>query len=149
MNTNVNLNQIRTTAEDYYRKGEFYCSEAIVKTIKDAFNLNFSYDVIKTASGFPVGIGGSGCTCGAIAGGIIAIGMVFGRSAAGDPSVGKAMALSKEIHDTFKNAHSSACCRVLTQGMTLGTEKHMTQCIALTGEVAEHTAKIILRELSQ
>ena len=31
------------------------------------------------ASGFPVGIGGSGCTCGAIAGGIMALGMVFGR----------------------------------------------------------------------
>jgi C_GCAxxG_C_C family probable redox protein len=41
------------------------------------------------ASGFPVGIGGSGCTCGAIAGGVMAIGMFFGRTSPKDQKVNK------------------------------------------------------------
>jgi len=149
MKTQVLPESIRTIAENYYRNGDFYCSEAIVKAIKDAFELDFSDDVIKLASGFPVGIGGSGCTCGAIAGGVMALGMFFGRSEAKDPAVGKTMQLSKELHDLFKVAHQSTCCRSLTKGMTLGSDHHMKQCIALTGEVAEQTAKIILREITK
>jgi C_GCAxxG_C_C family probable redox protein len=62
----IDLEKIKLTAEEYYRSGDFYCSEAIVKTIKDAFCLPVSDDVITMASGFPVGIGGAGCTCGAV-----------------------------------------------------------------------------------
>jgi C_GCAxxG_C_C family probable redox protein len=58
------------------------------------------------------------------------------------------MALSKELHDTFRKRHKSICCRVLTKGMTLGSPEHIEQCIYLTGEVAEEVAKIIARELN-
>lgn len=33
MKLDVNLEEIRSTAEAYYRNGDFYCSEAVVKTI--------------------------------------------------------------------------------------------------------------------
>lgn len=58
------------------------------------------------------------------------------------------MDLSKELHDIFKDRHKCLCCRVLTKDMTLGSEEHMKQCIYLTGEVAEESAKIIARELN-
>ena len=145
---NVNLSRIRKIAEDYYRNGDFYCSEAIVKTIRDEFDLQLPDEIISMASGFPVGIGGSGCICGAVAGGIMALGLFFGRTEAKDVKVDKAMALSKELHDTFQHNHKSLCCRVLTRNMTLGSPEHMEQCIAFTGEVAEETAKIIARELN-
>ncbi len=147
MNKSINLHKVKETAEKYYRDGDFYCSEAIVKTIRDEFGLSLSDDVIALASGFPVGMGGSGCTCGAVAGGIMAIGMVLGRTRAKDAKVQKTMALAKELHDSFKGRHNVLCCRVLTAGMTLGSPEHMKQCIALTGEVAEETAKIIAREM--
>lgn len=146
MNTEVDFQKIRETAEKYYRDGDFYCSEAIVKTIKDEFKLDISDNVIAAASGFPVGMGGSGCTCGAVAGGIIALGLVFGRTVAKDEKVNKIMALSNELHDLFKQRHKNLCCRVLTKGMTLGTPEHMKQCIFFTGEVAEEAARIIVRE---
>jgi C_GCAxxG_C_C family probable redox protein len=76
----------------------------------------------------------------------MALGMLFGRKKAGDPGVSKAMALAKELHDTFKARHKSTCCRVLTKGMVLGSEEHMAQCIFLTGEVAAETASLIIRE---
>ncbi len=143
---NIDFAQVRSTAEKYYRDGDFYCSEAVVKTIRDAFGLEFDDSVIAVASGFPVGIGGSGCTCGAVIGGVMALGMVFGRTQAKDERVNKAMALSKELHDQFRANHKSLCCRVLTKNLTLGTPEHLEQCIALTGEVAEAVARIIVRE---
>ncbi len=102
MMDNIDFNKIREVAENYYRNGDFYCSEAVVKTIRDEFKIEVSDDAIAMASGFPVGMGGSGCTCGAIAGGIMALGMVFGRKEAKDPIVEKSMELSKKLHDDFK-----------------------------------------------
>lgn len=55
-----------------------------MKTIKDAFDLDYDDSVIALASGFPVGMGRSGCTCGAVAGGVMALGLVFGRTQAKD-----------------------------------------------------------------
>ena len=147
MRKDVDIAAIRSNAEAYYRNGEFFCSEAIVKAIKDGFDLSLSDDVIAMASGFPVGMGGSGCACGAVAGGIMALGMFFGRTVAKDQSVNKAMRLAKELHDGFQERHSCICCRGLTKGMQLGSPVHMEQCISFTGEVAESVAKIIVREL--
>lgn len=144
----IDLEKVRVTAENYYRDGDFYCSEAIVKVIRDEFRVDISDEVIAMASGFPVGMGGSGCTCGAVAGGIMALGLFFGRSEAKDAKVSKAMELSKELHDFFKGKNKSVCCRVLTKGMTLGEKEHMDQCVFFTGQVAEQTAKIICRELN-
>ena len=145
--TSVNLQEIKETAENYYRNGEFFCSEAIVKTIRDAFRPGLPDEIIALASGFPVGMGGSGCTCGAVVGGIMALGMVFGRTQAKDAKVQKSMALAHELHDFFQNNHKVLCCRTLTHGMTLGSPVHMQQCIQFTGEVAQETARIIAREL--
>ena len=138
--------QIRLTAEEYYRSGQFYCSEAIVKTINDAFGLRYPERVIRIASGFPIGIGGAGCACGAVTGGVMAIGMVFGRERPGDPSIDRCLGLARELHTTFSGRHGYLCCRALTHGMKLKSPEHIAQCVAFTGEVAEETAKIILRE---
>jgi C_GCAxxG_C_C family probable redox protein len=146
MNFDVDLEKIRLTAEEYYRSGDFYCSEAIVKTIKDAFSLSVSDDVIAMASGFPVGIGKAGCTCGAVSGGVIALGMVFGRTAPKDKKVDKAMKLSRELHDIFKKRHKCLCCRTLNRHMIMGSSRQMKQCIAFTGEMAQEAARIIIRD---
>ena len=148
MNDRVDIRKIRETAEAYYRNKQFYCSEAIVKTINDMFGLGYPDSIIAAASGFPIGIGGAGCTCGAISGGVIALGMAFGRTKPGDEKVKRCMELSRELHDLFSSRHGCLCCRVHTAGMVLGSSQQMEQCIAFTGEVAEETAKIILREMN-
>jgi C_GCAxxG_C_C family probable redox protein len=142
----MDLEKIKQTAEDYYRSDDFHCSEAVVKTIKDAFQLPIPDDVISAASGFPVGMGGAGCTCGALAGGVMALGLVFGRTLPKDTKVDKAMKLSRELHDVFKKNHKSTCCRKLTRYMIMGSSRQMEQCIAFTGEMAQEVARIIDRE---
>jgi C_GCAxxG_C_C family probable redox protein len=146
MNLDVDLEKIRLTAEEYYRNGDFYCSEAVVKTIKDAFGIQVSDEVISMASGFPVGIGNAGCLCGTVTGGVMALGLVFGRTAPKDKKVDKAMKLSRELHDIFKKNHKSLCCRTLNRYMIMGSSRQMKQCIAFTGEMAQEVARIILRE---
>lgn len=143
MRFDVDLERIRKIAEDYYRNGDFYCSEAVVKTIIDEFQIDVSEDVIKMASGFPVGMGGMGCTCGALTGGVMAIGLVYGRSQGKDPKVNKAMELSAKLYQIFCERHKVSCCKVLTRGMEKGSSEHMEQCIAFTGEMAYEAAKII------
>lgn len=145
--TSINLPRIRETAEKYYADGDFYCSESIVKTIMEEFGLPQMDEAIKMASGFPVGIGGRGCACGAISGGVMAIGLFFGRSQGKAPAVAKAMELSGKLHDIFIGKKRQACCRVLTKGMALGSDEHMSQCIFFTGDVAYETAKLIATEL--
>ncbi|MBP1890412.1 C_GCAxxG_C_C family probable redox protein [Clostridium moniliforme] len=140
------LKRIRETAEKYYRDGDFFCSEAIVKTLKDEFMPELSDDVVKMASGFPVGIGRTGCTCGALTGGILVLGMIFGRSEARGQESAKVLELSKELHDKFVEMNKCTCCRVLTKGMVKGSKEHKDQCVRFTGEMAEETAKIIIRE---
>jgi C_GCAxxG_C_C family probable redox protein len=139
--------RVRRTAEAYYRSGQFYCSEAIVRTIRDEFRLGYPDSIVRLASGFPIGIGSAGCACGAVTGGVMAIGMVFGRDRPGDPSIDRCLALARELHTRFVRDHGCVCCRTLTRGMELKSPTHIEQCVSFTGEVAEETAKIILREL--
>ena len=67
-------------------------------------------EVIAMASGFPIGIGRSKCLCGAVSGGVMAIGLVFGRTVQKDPQVEQTLALSKELHDWFKAANGRTRC---------------------------------------
>jgi len=146
---NVDLDKIKSTAQQYFRSGDFYCSEAVVKTIKDAFQIPLPDAVISAASGFPVGMGGAGCTCGAVTGGVLSLGLVFGRTMPKDRKVDKVMTLSRELHDIFKKRHKCLCCRTLNRFMIMGSSRQMKQCIAFTGEMAEETARIIIRELNK
>lgn len=146
MRLEADLDQIRAQAEEYYRKGEFYCSEAVVKTVVEELGIDAPAEAVKMASGFPVGMGGMGCTCGALTGGILTIGLVYGRTEGKDPSVDRAMALSAKLYQIFCQRHKVSCCKVLTKGMEKGSKEHMEQCIAFTGEMAYETAKIILEE---
>lgn len=151
LDTEERVRRIRSEAERYYRNGDYFCSEAVVKAVRDELGLPLPDEIISLASGFPLGMGGSGCTCGAVAGGVMALGMFFGRTNPGDKRVKTAMRLAAaaELHEGFKNRHRSVCCRVLTKGHKIGSREHLDQCRAFTGEVAEETARIILRELGQ
>ncbi|MGL4567045.1 MAG: C-GCAxxG-C-C family (seleno)protein [Fusobacteriaceae bacterium] len=143
----IRILTLRKEAETYYRNRDFYCSEAVVKVIADYFQAPLGDAAVRLASGFPVGIGGSMCTCGAVNGGVMAISMFFGRDQAGGKEVKKAMELSKELYDKFTKKHKVACCKVLTHGKKLGSSEHIDHCVEMTGELAEITGRILAREL--
>ena len=144
----VSAAKVRKDAEDLFRGG-FFCSEAVLSSIRDNFELDIPALVISMASGFPVGIGRSKCLCGAVSGGVMALGLFFGRTQQEDPKVEKNLEVAKELHDFFKGANgkNTLCCRVLTKEFDMNKGEHKEQCIAYTGLVAEKVAQIIIREL--
>lgn len=143
----VSIAKITKDAEDLFRGG-FFCSEAVVSAIRSNFELDVPEEVIAMASGFPVGIGRSKCLCGAVSGGVMAIGLIFGRTVQNDPQVEQTLALSKELHDWFKasNGKNALCCRILTKEFDMGAGEHREQCIRFTGMVAGKVAEMIVRE---
>lgn len=144
----ISVSKVRKDAEELFRGG-FFCSEAVVSAIRSNFELDIPEEVISMASGFPVGIGRSKCLCGAVSGGVMAIGLFFGRTVQKDPKVEKTLELSKELHDWFKvaNGKSALCCRILTKEFDMGQGEHKEQCIRFTGLVAGKVAEMIVREL--
>lgn len=116
--------------------------------MRSNFELDLPEEIIAMASGFPVGIGRSKCLCGAVSGGVMALGIFFGRTRQGDPKVEKNLEVSKELHDWFKesNGKNALCCRILTKEFDMGRGEHKEQCIRFTGMVAKKVAEIVVRE---
>lgn len=136
---------LRRKAEDLYRSGQFLCSEAIFYAFNEALGNPLPQEAVRLASGFPVGMGAvgiGGCTCGALAGGVMVLGMVYGRSNPGDEAP-LVLEKARELHDWFKSEKRSTCCRVLIHGLQFGSPDHVDQCVSFTGDVAERLAHMI------
>ncbi|OPJ57185.1 C-GCAxxG-C-C family protein [Alkalithermobacter paradoxus] len=135
--------EAKSLAENYYRSGKYLCSEAILAAINEVLECGLPKDYISLVSGFPVGMGGSGCSCGALTGAQAAIGLVHGRKKAG-ASNSKVMKLSQELHDEFKKKYKSACCRVLIKDYKFGSKEHKERCTNVTADTCEIAMTIIL-----
>lgn len=144
----ISAKKIRQEAEELY--GKFYCSEAIMSVVAKNLDLDLPEEtIVAMSSGFAGGLGGSKCLCGAVSGGVMALGLFFGRSTPGDDRIKKMMSLSNELHDWFKveNQKNTLCCRVLTRNLEWEGPEHKKQCAWFTGLVAEKVALILIREL--
>lgn len=139
---------LRERAEGLYRSGEFLCSEAVVFAFNEAMGEPMPKEIVKLASGFPVGMGAmgtGGCTCGALAGGVMVIGMVHGRCTPGEEAP-LVLDKARELHDWFKAEKRSTCCRALIAGVEFGSVAHIDQCVRFTGDVAERLAEMLNAE---
>ena len=148
--TEVSPHKVQRLAESYY-KGGFFCDEAVMCAIRDCFKLDVPEQVIAMVSGMSVGVGKSGCMCGAANGGVAALGLLYGRTTQNgptDPAVLKCMSLTHELHDWFRdeNGKHALCCRVLTREFDMGHGEHKEQCIWFTGLCAWKVATIVCRE---
>ena len=152
MDTALVVDKVRQDAEEYFRSGGYYCSEAIVASVRDNLAPEMPDALIAAASGFPVGVGRSKCMCGAVSGGVISLGYVFGRTQPGspaDPASQRTLAAANELQQAFRDSHKVLCCSVHTRGMDMASGEHKAQCISFTGEMAAKTAEIIVRELDR
>lgn len=150
MTEEIEIKKVRGDAEDFFRSGGFYCSEAIVASVRKNLEPGMPEELISAASGFPIGVGRSKCMCGAVSGAVIALGYCFGRSepsAPSDPKSRRCLELANKLQESFRNDHKGVlCCSVHTRGMDMAGGEHKAQCITFTGEMAAKTAEIILRE---
>lgn len=97
-------------AKSFAEKG-WLCSESVLLAIREWLGIRNEL-IPKIASGFGAGIGGSGSVCGAISGGVIALGLKLGRV---DPKQeNRAYTSSIELLARFKKEFGHVTCRELT-----------------------------------
>ncbi|UYM18163.1 C-GCAxxG-C-C family protein [Endozoicomonas euniceicola] len=141
--------QTRIRAEKLYRDGKFFCSEAVFTTVNDYLGQPADSKMVKMASGFAVGIGMAGCLCGALSGGVMALGLRHGREKGGQLMPEEMFPLSAELHDRFQRRNCSTCCRKLIKKMEFGSKEHKEQCIRFTGEVAADVIDLLENGVTQ
>jgi len=146
----VTIRDVQGDAEEFYRSGRYYCSEAVEASIRKNMEPDMPAEFIAASSGFPLGVGRSKCMCGAVSGAVICLGYFFGRtepSSESDPKSKKCMRLANELQQSFRNDHDGVlCCHVHTKAWIWQKRSKRNQCMEFTGEMAAKTARILARE---
>lgn len=132
------ISLIRSRSENLFETKQLMCSEAVIAVLNQSLDGGLSHDMaVKIGSGLSEGIGGSGCACGALSGGVITLGLFLGRKTA--------RTSSKILHDDFKKEFGATCCRVLTKKIEKGSKAHFESCTNHTGWAAARVAELILQ----
>jgi len=117
-----------------YHQSGFHCAEAISKALTELFGQEGDGYAPKVASGFGGGIGGSHLeTCGALTGGIIALGWFWGRTNPGGDKT-KVYELAADFREHFVEKFGSSHCQSLLD--KFGKQENMMKCKKLTAEAA-------------
>lgn len=125
--------QCRIEAEALYRSGKYHCAEAVLETMRRHFTPEMPESVVQAVSGFGGG-SGSGCICGAVSGGTVALGLVLHE----DKKL--IMHLTRELHAWFKEKYGVTCCKTIRANNDKGI------CPVLTGEVGGKIAEMLSRK---
>lgn len=143
-NAEVLVRLIRDKAENLYLTRQFYCTESVLVTINRGLGGGLTDDqAIAVAAPFSIGLGGSGCMCGALAGGVLAAGLFVGDKVPYRRRKDSRRA-GAELHDDFKARFGGVCCRVLQKKRRAAGEDVFKGCARVTAEAAEMTARKLL-----
>ncbi|MFP5238831.1 MAG: C-GCAxxG-C-C family protein [Acidobacteriota bacterium] len=135
------IGRIADVAKELFLSREMYCAEAIFCALNEALGGGLERERARgLAMGFGQGLGEAGCACGAMSGAVLAASWFL----AGHMPPAEVRRVSRGIHDSFKGAHGSACCRVLTKHVKGKRDEHFTHCAGLTRAGAEIAARAIL-----
>ncbi len=88
-------------------------------------------EIMALAGGFGGGVGGSQCLCGAVSGGVMALGL---RSKA---------KLSGELVAAFRERNRVTCCKALSAPFQWQSGDHRENCRRLTVETADMVAHLL------
>jgi C_GCAxxG_C_C family probable redox protein len=103
----------------------YNCAQSILHAFGPDLGLD-SETALKVATGLGGGIGGRGEVCGAVTGGILALGLKYGRGEKAEKSVAQlAYQKTEELMAAFERAHGSCMCRTLLCGCDLRTPDGM------------------------
>ena len=101
----------------------YNCAQAVLWSFCDGFGLDPD-TALKIACGFGAGIARRQEVCGALTGGIMVLGLRFGRGEGQDrTATEQTYARSAELIRRFESKHGTCNCRQLLDGCDLATEE--------------------------
>lgn len=139
------VTRIGERARNLYQTRQMLCAEAVLAALNKGLNGGLTdSQATALAAPFSVALGDSGCLCGALSGAVMASGLLLGQPHPFRHR--KSMRNSaRELHDAFKAANGTTCCRVLCKKVRHDKRAHFDQCADLTMCAAEMAARLILR----
>lgn len=144
MRDRVSISTVESAAKANNRPGPDHmnCGESVIAALWDAFEPDFPRSVVSMGAGMGKGVGGSGCICGALAGGVAFLGLMLETKERTKP-------VAAELHDAFcaGTGKHTPCCRILTRGLEWTSPERIAQCQAHCALAAAETARILCREL--
>ncbi len=128
----------------------YNCAQSILYAYGPELGLD-SETALKVATGLGGGMGGSGEVCGAVSGGVMALGLKYGRGDQEEKSVAQqAYKKTLELMGGFERVHGSCLCRTLLGGCDLRTPEGMqhfkeqdlhhkicVRCVRTVGEILD------------
>ncbi len=166
---------LQEVEERGYRYEQEYrdCAQCTLLTIQETFDLK-GEEALKAATGFAGGIGRSSSVCGAFTGGVMALGLLFGRDGQTmkhpDPEVrldrfreieDRLDRLIKRLSDRFAEKYGSTICKdIETKLFGRSFDKwnpeerkekdrlggHLDKCPGVVGHATRWVAELILEE---
>lgn len=138
-------------ARGYFRQG-LNCSECVLRTFLDIYDVDLPDAVLCMATGFGGGIGHTKNTCGAITGAVLAVGTLKGRRAPFGPKeeMGERVAdLQKNIYPVFKQMieeieakYGTLLCREMSEPFgDFDSKPRKKNCMEITAYCASLAVK--------
>lgn len=161
MNREEKIKEIRQRARKNFAIG-YNCTECVTESVLSLIDTGLPPEVKKLATGFGGGMGLYGDTCGAIAGAIMAVGAVHGRTGLPEGEGEEVLMKSKEqlygkpglyrlfnqIPNYFKKKYGHTLCREITAAWQDAwlCRDHALSCREVIADAAVIAAELILSD---
>ena len=142
----VEHKEIRNRVYQVFRSGG-HCAEAVSQTVLEVFSSQPVTTPVRCAAGFGGGVGGTfEEVCGALSGGILALGLLLGRN---DLNINRAALgeMTREFREQFLAEFGSSHCGTLKDGFAEKNEP--LGCARLSAQAAVILADMLYRFESQ
>ena len=140
------VERVRERARNLYLSRQMLCAEAVLVALNHGLGGGLSEtQAVAMAAPFCIALGESGCLCGALSGAVMGAGLLLG----GDHPYRRRRELrdcARQLHDAFKTACGSTCCRVISRKVKHDPKAHFDQCARVTADAAELAARLILKK---
>ena len=138
------MNNYSQKAKTLFREG-YNCAQSVFCTFAEDLGIDFD-SALKLSSSFGGGMG-RGSVCGALSGGVMAIGVILNSEETRSAEKAQlSMALSAELTDAFEKYRGNVMCGALTEGLDMAKGENMELCASLVSFCAGKAAEIIARE---
>lgn len=132
-------------ARNLFMSRQLMCSETVLTVLNQGLGGGLPPEIaVRLASGLPEGLG-SGCLCGSLSGGVLALGLFLGRTGPGFGNGRLIKGATRSLHDAFRAHFGATCCRVLIRSLRRGSSEQYRNCSRTAAFTAETAARIILK----